>query len=82
MTNIQNACVLLIRELYKTEPTGGDMHIVTDDFNVEDIHLRWCMQHIGEYISKNDRVEMLEEAIIRVLGLLTEDERMEVVTKA
>lgn len=30
MTNIQNACVLLIRELYKTEPAGGDLHIVTD----------------------------------------------------
>ena len=30
MTNIQNACVLLIRELYKTERVGGDLHIVTD----------------------------------------------------
>jgi hypothetical protein len=39
--NTDNA-VELIRELYETHLTGGDLHIITDDWNLEDGHLDWC----------------------------------------
>lgn len=84
MTNIQNACVLLIRELYKTEPTGGDLHIVTDDFNVSNSDLYWCEDNIGKYIDEDNKefVKKLETSIVSVLELLTIEERFEVVREA
>lgn len=80
MNNIQNACALLIQELYKTEPTGGDIHIVTDDFNVENSDLAWCEHYIKEQNKQTTDVGILELAILWGLALLTEKERMEVVT--
>ena len=77
MTNIQNACVLLIRELYKTEPTGGDLHIVTDDANVTDDDLEWATQFIA--LRKKSDTGRLELAILAVLRLMTESERLECV---
>ena len=53
MTNIQNACVLLIHELYKTEPVGGELHIVTDDYNVDAGSLEWCRLYMFTRKRKN-----------------------------
>lgn len=82
MTNIQNACVLLIRELYKTEPTGGDLHIVTDDFNVENSHLAWCEYYIKQQGKENTQIGRLELGILWLLAMMTEEEREECVETA
>ena len=82
MTNIQNACVLLIRELYKTEPTGGDLHIVTDDANVTDDDLEWAEQYIAIRKKNETDTGRLELAILAVLRLMTESERLECVETA
>lgn len=82
MTNIQNACVLLIRELYKTEPVGGDLHIVTDDCNVDAESLVWCELHIYERSREKTEIGKLELAILCLLWLMTEEEREECVEKA
>lgn len=82
MTNIQNACVLLIRELYKTETVGGDIHIVTDDANVTDDDLEWAQQYIALRKKNETDAGRLELAILAVLRLMTESERLECVEKA
>ncbi len=82
MTNIQNACVLLIRELYKTETVGGDIHIVTDDANVTDDDLEWAQQYIALRKKNETDTGRLELAILAVLRLMTESERLECVEKA
>ena len=79
MTNIQNACVLLIRELYKTESAGGDIHIVTDDANVTDDDLEWAGQYIALRKKNETDTGRLELAILAVLRLMTESERLECV---
>lgn len=80
MNNIQNACALLIQELYMTEPTGGDVHIITDDFNVEDCHLAQCEHYIKQQRKENTDTGKLELAILWLLATMTEEKRMEVVT--
>ena len=82
MNNIQNACVLLIRELYKTETVGGDIHIVTDDANVTDDDLEWAQQYIALRKKNETDTGRLELAILAVLRLMTESERLECVEKA
>lgn len=82
MTNIQNACVLLIRELYKTEPTGGDLHIVTDDFNVDAESLTYGELYIYERGKENTEIGKLELAILMLLWMMTEPEREECVEQA
>ena len=82
MTNIQNACVLLIRELYKTESAGGDIHIVTDDANVTDDDIEWAAQFIALRKKNETDNGRLELAILSVLRLMTESERLECVEKA
>jgi hypothetical protein len=36
-------CLEAARELYETEPTGGNLHIVLDDGNLEAHHVGWCL---------------------------------------
>ena len=82
MNNIQNACVLLIRELYKTEPVGGELHIVTDDCNVDAESIAWCELYINERGREKTEIGKLELAILWLLWLMTEEEREECVIKA
>lgn len=82
MTNIQNACVLLIHELYKTEPVGGEIHIVTDDFNVHDEDLCWCEHYIKRQKKEHKPIGKLELAILWLLAMMTEEEREECVVNA
>jgi hypothetical protein len=42
----------LIDEVYKYEETGGCLHIVLDDFNIEDRSLSFCENDIKEEESK------------------------------
>lgn len=81
MTNIQNACMLLIKELYKTEPVGGDLHIVTDDCNVTDYDLAWCEFYIKKQGREHTKTARLELAILWLLALMNEREREECVLK-
>jgi hypothetical protein len=44
-------CAAYVRALYENPAgdTGGPLHIVTDDNNVEDSHLSFCRELIGEW---------------------------------
>ena len=34
--------VKICKTYYEVEPTGGSLHIVLDDDNIEDTHVDWC----------------------------------------
>lgn len=38
-----DAAIRLVEALYEGHPAGGLMHIVTDDGNLEDCSVKWCM---------------------------------------
>lgn len=77
--NVQRACLILIRELYKTEPCGGDLHIVTDDGNIENGSLEWSESFITRNGKAETEIGRLELSILRLLRMMTLDEREEVV---
>ena len=69
--------VRAIGKLYEVHPTGGLLHIVTDDWNLEDHHVMACsdMQgttHMGGTFGYFDSVEL--EAF-NAIEALTVDER-------
>jgi hypothetical protein len=60
-----NDLITMINELYSTEKgsTGGPLHIVLDDWNLEDDNIEWCMLRMIE--SAEDR-EQFGEDILRL----------------
>jgi len=36
------AAARLVRRLYETFPTGGNLHIITDDWNISDRDIEFC----------------------------------------
>jgi len=55
MTLIEKEVVGLIREIYKTYPSGGALHIVLDDGNTEDEHIQWCIDNALDDVEGKDQ---------------------------
>lgn len=55
MTLTEQEVVGLIREIYKTYPGGGALHIVLDDGNTEDEFIRWCIENALKYVEEKDQ---------------------------
>jgi hypothetical protein len=76
--NIDNeavrAAVPLIAEVYKHHLAGGALHIVLDDWNLEDQYLSFCAEHIGEYDSTPEQ-QNAERKCLKAFQELTLDER-------
>lgn len=54
----------LVKEYYKDNPTGGCLHIVLDDGNIEDSHVKYCLEYSKE---KNDlRAIKLSELLLQM----------------
>lgn len=52
MSNITaRQLAVLIKDYYKNNPSGGNCHIVLDDYNVRDSDIKFCM---NECINNND----------------------------
>jgi hypothetical protein len=76
------AAAELIAGVYEHHGCGGGLHIIVDDWNLEDSSLQFCEDYIEkpEYrASRNDEVtdERLEaeRACLRALKAMTEEER-------
>ena len=52
----------LIEALYDINPVGGRAHTVTDDFNVEDEHIDWCLNYDADGI-RDETPEEREAAL-------------------
>ena len=55
-----------VKDLYGAHPAGGALHIVVDDYNVEDEHLQMV---------EDQCLDGLEAACLTALKALSEDER-------
>jgi hypothetical protein len=45
-TPVVRAALVLVEAVYEHAPTGGYLHIVLDDNNIEDENVEWCGQQI------------------------------------
>ena len=77
---IQRA-VELVREVYQTHGAGGYGHIVWDDDNVEDDHVKWCADNMqgdphGDVAQHGAEVYALQRAALELYLLLGEEERL------
>jgi hypothetical protein len=68
--------VKLIRRLYVTHSTGAALHIVTDDWNLEDDHIIYCLTYLLDnaqyYTSKDFK---LQKRLLTLLKRMTIEER-------
>ena len=65
----------LIQLLYQTQGSGGCLHIVLDDWNLEDDHISFCQKYILESCEHDGATQLLEKALVDLLLPLNEDER-------
>lgn len=72
----------LITELYSTDSggVGGYGHIVFDDGNLEDEHVKWCIQEAkkGEDIDYSEETRLASLKALEATLLLSETERHQV----
>ena len=45
---IDKETVELIQKIYQKYPTGGALHLVLDDGNIEDRDIQWCMNNLWD----------------------------------
>lgn len=81
-----NNALSLIKELYNTTDgsVGGYGHIVFDDGNIENHHIKWCIKEAEENKYKNDLSEETRLASLKSLRYflkLTKNERKQVYEK-
>jgi hypothetical protein len=67
-----------VRALYDVAPTGGAMHVVTDDWNLDSVD--WCLENIDAY-SANPEEAALARRVGELFSALSEAERASVLAK-
>ena len=78
INGIINRLAKLIDVLYKYHGAGGGLHIIVDDWNLEDSHVEFCEQNIAkeEYIKLCPKTRLnTEKACIKLLKSLSIQER-------
>ena len=81
--SVEKKIMDLVRELYSYEgcEVGGPLHIVLEDDNVRDDDILWCLNYVGSH-DYDDTLKTLCYKIGRLLLMVNEDNRSEVVRKA
>lgn len=69
------AAAKLVEELYDEQPTGGYLHIVTDDYNVQQHHIDGCMGARALEIMDRPATD-IERRCWRALFDMTTEERV------
>ena len=68
----------LAAEVYEHNAVGGNLHIVLDDWNLEDHNIDYCLEQIGRggWEGRDDPAQLaVERECGELLRALTEDER-------
>lgn len=60
-----------VKKMYETHSAGGGLHIVTDDWNLEDDNVKWCR----EYMTTKYKADASEMACLEAFEALSEEER-------
>lgn len=64
-----------LKEIYSMSPVGGPLHIVVDDYNVEDEMIYWCIYNSIKN-EKDAHLQSLCCNLAMYLFKLTEDDRL------
>lgn len=68
----------LIKRIYQKHPNGGELHVILDDLNVEDSHIKRTLNYIcNSDVHGEDRV-LYTHCLARLLEL-SEKERIETI---
>jgi hypothetical protein len=81
VTEATKAAAEAVRALYEINAVGGAMHIVTDDWNIEDHSLEFCSKEIeaGDHWSFKDAgAREAAKLVCDLMSPMTEDERASV----
>ena len=46
----------VIAQIYARNGVGGALHIVLDDGNTEDHHIKWCIENMHDYPEEEQRL--------------------------
>lgn len=46
----------VIAQIYERNGVGGALHIVLDDGNTEDHHIKWCIENMDDYPEEEQRL--------------------------
>lgn len=89
VTRKMRECSYLISALYEAEEyfTGGPLHILTDDHNVEDSHLSFCREQISAFVRPDEyedyaKVAKLSSWILDLMEPMSTKERAVTVSLA
>lgn len=69
------ACAKLIDRVYSYTATGGNAHIVVDDWNLEDHSINFCIESIKNEKDVSPEERIAVEECLFAMKELTEDER-------
>ena len=71
------AAAALVDRIYDHSCVGANAHIVTDDWNLEDSHIDWCLKEaLAENYHQSTPDQLaIEKAALESLRALTMDER-------
>lgn len=84
VTEATKRAAVLIKQLYdEFAPCGGNLHIVTDDWNIEDDNLAFCRRLVsnggrlddGTVVDDDPKQLKLEAEILDLLEPMSEDDR-------
>lgn len=84
VTDATKRAAALIKRLYdEFAPCGGNLHIVTDDWNIEDSNIAFCRRLVtnggklddGRPVDEDPRQLKLEAEILDLIEPMSEDER-------
>lgn len=64
-----------VQEYCNDHPGGGVLHIVLDDYNIEDSHLEWCRAHAREHD------DVIGEALTLALMNMSKTQRLKLAHK-
>ena len=61
----------MIKQVYEYNPVGSNLHIVLDDWNLEDNHVKECLNWIGENVHKStpEQIEIEKELANMMLAM-------------
>ena len=72
-------CLKAIEALYELHPTGGYLHCVTDDNNVDDEDIEWSLNAITKNEYEEDEHSLaLNQRVAILMQKMTRDERVSV----
>lgn len=83
MKDLKRETIELIKQIYAKHPTGGALHVVLDDDNVGENHIRWCLEnaiHDKDY-TEDDR-ELFRTCAYNLLKLGSKGMRLFCIRKA